>query len=178
VAAPSFYLRILRGSGASDALGVSRKSIAVAAYQIDDQPDNSDEYEQRRQGHEQPEASGEDGAVAVDGAGGSKIEVAGSDGDVSADLCIVAYGQVPAEDGDVAGDAVSGVERDAAEEDSDITPDVAVDVDRAEGAGDVGCGVSFGHSDIVSKAGVVLGVGRLAQGWHGDQQQERRGRQR
>ena len=152
-----FRLGFMRTSEAAT-LGVGRELIAIAANQVDDQPDDSYEQDERGEGDEQPEAAGEDGALAVDRGCGSEVEVTGGDCDVATDLRVVAYGEIASEDGYVAGDAMAGVKGDAAEEHRDVTPDVAVNMDRAEGARDVRCGFAFGDGDVIAEAGVVIGV--------------------
>ena len=137
-------------------LRIDGETVAVAANEVDDQPDDSDQDEERGEGDQEPEASGEDSLRATNHGSRGQVRVAGRDGQVAADLCLVAKVKIAAKNGDVAGDVVVGVDGDVAEENGYIASDVAVNVDGAEGAGNISGGFTFVDGDVVSDAGSVL----------------------
>jgi hypothetical protein len=137
-------------------MGIRGKLVSVTAYQVDDEPDNPDEDENWGKGEEKPEAAGEDGAAAMNNGAGGDVCIACHDGDVAADAGIFGQVQVSGKDGYIACDIAVGVDGDTSAEDRDISLDIAVDMDRAEGAGDVAGGLTFGDGDIAAEAGAVL----------------------
>src|SRR5260370_13336573 len=121
MAAPSLHCAPVISDGLyAAAAGIDRELVAIAAHQINDQPDDPDEDQQRREGYQQPEPARHHRPAAPNDCAWRGMQLPRSDGDVPAYACVVGEIHIAPQHGHVPGDAAARVDRHAAEEHTHI----------------------------------------------------------
>lgn len=136
--------------------GIDRVPVAIAAEEMDDKPDDSDEDEQRGEGNEKPEGSRQDRAGAMNRSALSEIGISGDYRGISPRRGLLSHVEIATEDDDIPADLMAGVNCNASEEDGHVTAYVSMDLDGAKHADDVTGVLALRHSDITAKADTVV----------------------
>jgi hypothetical protein len=154
-------------------LGVNRKLIPITSDKVNDQPDDSDEDQERREKDQHSQGLRDNGPVAMNRCAFSQAGVSSQNGEISVDCGAFAKIEVACRDRGVSGDGMTRVNRDGAEGHSDIPGYLTMDMDGAERAGDVAGRFSLGNGDIGAKAGaIVVAVMPLRVGGCGEKNKE------
>lgn len=137
-------------------LGVNRKLIPITADEVNDQPDDPDEYEKRRKEDQHSQRLRDDRPGSMNGCAFSQAGVSSQNGEISVDCGALAKIEIASRDRGVSGDGVTWVNGNGAEGNSDVTGYVAMEMDRTERAGDVASRFSLCNGDIGAEAGAIV----------------------
>jgi len=123
---------------------------------MDDEPDDADQNEEGSQWNQKPGAAGHNGSGAVNDSSLRKICVSGHDGHIATDRSAFCQREVAADDRCVAIDSVACVDSKTAQDGDGVAGDIAANVNRAEDADQVACGIALGYGDVGANADAVV----------------------
>ena len=138
------------------ALRVNGKTVSVTPDQIEDQPDDSHQEEDRQKKDSSSYDPGRDGSRAMNCSSFPEVLFATEDGQISIDRGSLSEREISHKEGCVSGNGMTRVNGKRAKRDSNIACYVAVDVNGTERAGYIPDRFSLGDGNVRTETGAIV----------------------